>query len=63
MTDIQIKSTDICKRVFLSILPTYVESARKDIKEGSVDYESAMKGAWTAAVNAAIHITRQWLEY
>ena len=62
MTDIQIKNTDICKQVFLLILPTFVEFAKKDIEEGET-YYSAMRLEGKAAVEAAINIARQWLEY
>lgn len=63
MIDIQVKSTDICKQVFLSILPSYVESARKNILEGYVTVDEGFAGCGSAALNAAIKIARQWLEY
>jgi hypothetical protein len=62
MTDIQIKNTDICKQVFLSILPTFVEFAKQDIEEGETCY-SAIKLEGKSAVDAAINIAREWLEY
>ena len=63
MTDLQVKSTDICKQVFLSILPLYAKSARKDIRKGYFTVDEGFAGCGSAALNAAIKIARQWLEY
>lgn len=63
MTDNQIKSTDICKQVFLAILPIYAESAKKDIRDGYLSSDEAFPSCGVAATEAAIKIARQWLEY